>query len=123
MAMAAGQYRVDAANLHERIIAVVPLIGAETAADPKRPMFAPRAGEAARGDGILAWGWVAGDDGRTAIVELVARDAAAFAEITASTDPRVKFFRKGRADASAMLLELQNVKRDFRPEALRVRVH
>jgi hypothetical protein len=116
---------VDPAHLHERVIAVVPLVGAGTQADPKRPMFAPDPAEAARtrGSGILAFGWLAGDDGRTAIVEFVARDRVALREILESRDPRVKVFRKGKGDAAEILTELQRVKRNFRPETLRVEVH
>lgn len=36
-----AKQQVDVANLHERLICVVRIIGAGTYDDPKRPMFAP----------------------------------------------------------------------------------
>jgi hypothetical protein len=36
-----AQPRVDSGNLYERILAVVPMTGAGTFEDPRRPLFAP----------------------------------------------------------------------------------
>ena len=40
-AISLAQPKIDPANLHERVIAVVPMIGAGTYADPRRPLFTP----------------------------------------------------------------------------------
>lgn len=39
--LAAQQRRVEPTQTHERLIAIVPLQGSGTMADPTRPMFAP----------------------------------------------------------------------------------
>jgi hypothetical protein len=67
--------------MHERIIAVVPLIGAGTYADPRRPLFAPDSKDLHNPNGIHSYRWEASDDGRHAIVEFVARDRAALLPI------------------------------------------
>jgi hypothetical protein len=76
-----AQPRVDLWASYERVIAVVPIVGAGTAADPRRPLFvpAPPTVRAAAPDrsGIIAFSWVMADDGRSAIVEFVARDRGA----------------------------------------------
>ncbi len=38
-----AQQRVDARNLYERVICIVPMAGRGTYEDPKRPLFAPAA--------------------------------------------------------------------------------
>ena len=66
----AAQPRVDFMNMHERIIAVVPVIGSGTYEDPKRPLFAPSGKESV--PGLISWSWQASDDGKLAI-DLLAR--------------------------------------------------
>src|SRR5581483_6304632 len=78
---AAQQRRVDLRNTYERIICVVGYQGAGTPEDPKRPMFVPAPSafsNPADRSGIIAYKQIASDDGRFAIVELVAEDRAAF---------------------------------------------
>jgi hypothetical protein len=79
-AVACAQRRVDPRNTYHRIIAVVPLVGAGTAADPRRPLYAPTANSASP-DGIIAFTQVPTDDGKFAIVEFVAKDRKAFQAI------------------------------------------
>jgi hypothetical protein len=82
-------------NTHERVVAIVPMIGTGTEDDPRRPMFAPLAAEmAAPADDkealgvkptvgvkpagrIIAYTCKPSDDGRFALVEFVATDRAA----------------------------------------------
>ena len=93
------QQPVDPHNMHERIIAVVELVGAGTYADPKRPLFAPDSKDLHNPDGIHSYRWEASDDGRFAIVEFVARNRAALLPIL--NDPRVvRVFEKGRVKKS-----------------------
>jgi hypothetical protein len=93
-----AQPRVDARNMYERVLAVVPMIGKGTFDDPKRPMYAPTPAELQQGQrtrkGILAYTHVMSDDGALALVEFVAMDRSAFQQIL--TDPTVKSFLKGR---------------------------
>jgi hypothetical protein len=79
-----GQHRkVDPRNTYQRIVAVVPMVGSGTAADPKRPMYAPAAASSptASRSGIMAYSFQVSDDGRYALTEFVARERSAFAAI------------------------------------------
>ena len=107
--------RVGSRNQHERIIAIVPFIGSGTMEDPKRPMFTPMPGTVAASSrtDIIAFHFIPSDDGQFAIVELVARDKAAFLPILASTDSRVKVFVRGRDSLAALVLELRRHRKDF----------
>jgi len=107
--------KVDSRNQHERLIALVPFVGSGTMEDPKRPMFAPRPGEVAPGSktGIVAFHFIPTDDGSMAIVELVARDKAAFAAILASNVSGALFFLRGRDDKAAVEAALQKYRKDF----------
>jgi hypothetical protein len=97
IAPAWAQQRVDPANLHPRILAVVPIVGSGTWADPKRPSFLPAGPHDSRDRaGIIAFQQILSDNGNFALVELVAVDRSAFAEILNSTDSRVKAFEVGK---------------------------
>ena len=62
-----AQDSVDARLTGERIILVVPFVGAGTIDDPKRPLFAPKPGEDSPVEGFA---WVPTDSGKLAIVVL-----------------------------------------------------
>lgn len=87
----------------ERLLAVVPMVGAGTPADPRRPLFAPAGPVVVSGDaraasaGITGFSYVVSDDGRMALVEFVARDAGAFQAIVRSGRADVKTFERGKA--------------------------
>lgn len=91
-----AQRKVDPQNLYERVLAVVPVVGTGSAADPKRPKYAPAPGQmsAARSGGIIGFTQVLSDDGKFALVEFVARDRAALSAVLG--DAAVKKFEKGR---------------------------
>jgi hypothetical protein len=101
--------------MYERVMAVVPLVGAGTFADPKRPMYAPSPAELqtsmATRQGILGFTHVMSDDGQVALVEFVAKDRSAFQAIL--TDPSVKAFLKGRDKREDMEAEFLKHKKDF----------
>jgi len=100
---------------HERVIALVPFIGSGTMEDPKRPMFTPQPGTVAAGSttDIIAFHFLPSDDGNFAIVELIARDKAAFADILASTNSNVKVFLRGRDTKAAMESFMQQYRKSF----------
>jgi hypothetical protein len=85
VAPALAQRRVHPRNLYERLVCVVEMTGSGlTADDPRRPMFAPlppAPGEEPKRNGIIAFTYIESDDGRYALVEFVALDRSAFAEI------------------------------------------
>src|SRR5260370_1085602 len=78
--VSAQKYRVSPRNMYERLVTVVPIIGAGTYADPKRPMYAPLPSQAdpLSRTGILAYSYQTSDDGKYALVEFIARDPGAF---------------------------------------------
>src|SRR5207245_2894329 len=88
-----AQHRVAPQNMYERALCVVPFVGAGTPDDPRRPEYAPlppRAGEVAAANGIIAFSFQESDDGKSALVEFVARTRDAFAPIQA--DHRAQVF-------------------------------
>lgn len=105
-----AQQRVDPRDTYHRVIAVVDLVGSGTATDPKRPRYAPTPGSTAS-SGIIAFTQVATDDGKSAIVEFVARDRKALAAILADTS--IPTFEKGVASAGAIESALQKYKKGF----------
>jgi hypothetical protein len=97
-------------NMHERIIAVVPVIGSGTYEDPKRPLFAPSGRESV--PGLISWSWQASDDGKLAIVEFVAENKDVLRPIAA--DARVlKSFEKGKAKLEDVEKELRKYRKDY----------
>jgi hypothetical protein len=109
-------HKVAAGNQHERVIAIVPMIqGDGTMENPTRPMFVPAPGQVPPGSKteIIGFHFVPSDDGKLAIVELIARDKAAFREILASTDPRVHVFLRGRDDPAALLPAIRKIRKQF----------
>jgi hypothetical protein len=114
--LAPAQNQVDSRNLHERILAVVPLTGAGTYADPRRPIFAPTGVESKDGSGIIEFRWTPSDDGRYAVVEFVARDRKALQPIL--SDPRtLKAFERGKSKKDDIERELKIFRKDFSLEA------
>lgn len=108
-----GQPRVEPRNLYERVLAIVPLTGAGTAADPKRPMYAPaphNTNPASR-TGILGFTYELSDDGKFALVEYVARDRSAFSAILG--DKSIQAFIKGVNQRSDIETAFKARKKNF----------
>lgn len=119
--MAVAQRKVDAGNMYERMMCVVPVVGKGTMDDPRRPLFASlpaRKGPPTR-DGILAFSWVPSDDGKFALVEFVARDRAAFRGVTGANRPDVRVFHKGRNSRAEIETEFRRYRRSFSMDQLR----
>jgi len=114
--------RVDPANAYERIYAIVPIVGAGTMDDPKRPLYAPAAhsmNPTAR-TGILGYHFVTSDDGKLALVEFVAADRSHFKAILA--DSTIQTFIRGSADLPAIQSAFQALKKDFNINNFRMHV-
>jgi hypothetical protein len=105
-----AQSRVDPRNTYHRVIIVAPIIGSGTAADPQRPKYAPAPGSAVP-DGIIGFTQVPTDDGKFAIVEIVAQKRSALAAILADTT--ITSYEKGSQSASAIETALQTLKKGF----------
>ncbi len=114
--------RVEATNTYRRIYCVVPMVGAGTFADPRRPKYAPLAAnhDPTSRAGILAYSFQLSDDGHFALVQFVAADRNAFQQVQA--DASAKTFQRGSADPVAILTEFQKYKKGFRLETIEVAV-
>jgi hypothetical protein len=108
---------VDPSNLYERIVAIVPMVGAGTAANPKRPLLVDMPGVRAFGSDISA-------DGKWALVEIVARDRArllpaftnpelAAARMQAGAALQLKIAHKTDAAADQVIAEWKRFKPAF----------
>jgi hypothetical protein len=99
-------------NVNTHIITVVPLTGAGTYNDPKRPMYLPaaRASVSGRTD-ILGFIWVPSDDGKSAIVEYVAANKTALQQIYG--DKKLKIFEKGKNGKDEIEAEMKRYRKNF----------
>ena len=82
--LVADDHRVDPRNTYQRVLCVVPMVGAGTPADPRRPKYAPwPPAPATSRTAIIGFSHQVSDDGKLALVEFVAQDRQAFAAIFA----------------------------------------
>lgn len=112
---------------YARAYAIVPLVGRGTFDDPVRPMFAPTAataqsaanreisvpGKLPERTGIIGYASVTTDDGKAAIVELVAVNRQGLRDILESKVPGIQVFELGRASTTEIEAAFRRVKRDF----------
>lgn len=121
-----AQKRVDPRNLYERVYAIVPVTGAGTYADPKRPLFVPSPSQIKAGDrsGVIGWHYELSDNGQLAIVELVYADKAAAAGLssTLKTVPLVSAFQKGKDDSAQIESSCRAVKQGFKLDQFAMKV-
>ena len=110
-AFADSRHKVDSRNLYHRVWAVVPMIGAGTHTDPKRPLYAPVSGLSR--DGIVGFSSVISDDGKFALVEFIAVNPAALSSILLDSRQDVKRFEKGKVKEADVEKEFRKYKKDF----------
>ena len=105
---------VGPTETYYRIICVVPLVGSGKHLDPVRPDFVPvhKAGDGYN-TGIIAWTQVPADDGKHAIVEMVARNRSAFQAILADKRPDVVVFERGKHSKAQAEAGIQRYKKNF----------
>lgn len=108
-----AQPPVNQRHMYERVMAIVPVIGTGTAADPKRPLYAPAPHTLSPTSrtGLLGFTYVLSDDGHFALVEFVARDRSAFATILADTT--IQTFRKGVNQQAEIVAAFTKLKKNF----------
>ncbi len=113
-AVVSAQPRVSPLNWGERVLAVVPMVGAGTADDPRRPLVMPRPSEGLP-EGVVSMRFEESDDGKTALVEVVARDRKSLNGALAAYANRadVKRFDKGLARKEDIELEFRSRKSGF----------
>lgn len=135
---ALSQQRLGLNLSYERLLAVVPMVGAGTYEDPRRPKYAPtgplQLSEGAPSDraqpnseanqpvrkGILGFSFVVSDDSQFALVQFVAASKADFKQILA--DPNVKSFIKGKTRRLDIETEFRRFKADINLDRLEVSV-
>lgn len=109
-----AQGRVPQQFRYERLIVVVPMVGTGATDDPIRPMFSPTPDEMQSGKSpFISVDYELSDDGKTALVEFVALDRSAFAEIRASSSREVKFFERGKNTKAEVEQEFSKVKSGY----------
>jgi hypothetical protein len=144
-----GQHAVDPAQRYHRLICLVHLTGSGKNGDPVIPEYAPvsagptattasPAGAASAGQsvarattgstaavgapltGIAAWSSQITDDGKMAIIHIVAVDRNSFAAIFADTRPEIKVFEIGKDKQADIEAFLQQYKKGFTLDSIRV---
>ena len=118
--------KVPAHQTYERLTAILPIVGSGSASDPRRPMFAPTPAEHSQArvaalagrqkqNGIIGYSYHISDDGKWAIVELVARDKAAFTAVAAAArnTPGIKTFDREKNSKEEIEFEAKKIKKDF----------
>jgi len=108
-----AQPRVQWMNRYERVLVIVPMIGSGTAVDPIRPKHLPvlSAEASLSSTPFLGFSVQVSDDGKYALVELVAHDKSAFQDILG--DASIKAFLKGRDGRDVAEAEFKKYKKNF----------
>jgi len=108
-----GQRRVDPRYTYVRVITVEPLHGSGTAADPKRPGYAPAVlvAPGQPSSGIIGYVHETSDDGNYSITEYVGRDISAFKIIL--SDKSITSFVKGQATKASIEAAIRKFRKDF----------
>jgi hypothetical protein len=75
-----AQRRIDRRNACDRILCIVPIVGTGIASDPRRFQYAP-CPHSQDPNGIIGYYFLPTDDGKSAVVEFVARNRTAFQSI------------------------------------------
>ena len=110
--LAYSQQRVDPRFTYYRAFCILPLIGGVELNEPVRPKHIPLPGASrAERNGILGFYQEVSDDGKWALVEIVARDRASLAPILNDPTPGVWVAEKGRVPQSEILAAFQKFKK------------
>jgi hypothetical protein len=115
-----AQHAVDPAARYYRVIGLVHLTGSGKLGDPIRPEYVPGPTDAVTRDGIIAWSSLPTDDGKMAIIHIVAVNHHAFDTILADARPEVKVFEIGKHEPAAIEAALQLVRAGFTLDSLKV---
>jgi len=115
-----GQHAVDPSQRYHRLICLVHLTGSGKKGDAIRPEFVPGPTDASSRDGIISWSQQISDDGKMAIVQVVAVDAHAFDAIRADKRGDLRVFEIGKDSPADIEKEMKKYKKDFSLDSLKV---
>lgn len=109
--LCSGQYLQQ--GLKDQYIAIVPLQGKGTAADPIRPMYINKPGPLKRGGKptIEALSWSYTDNKQLALVRITGTDRTVLRAM--QNDSRVKLFQRGRDKKDVVEREIRQHVKDF----------
>jgi hypothetical protein len=114
-----AQHRVDPGSMYARVYAIVPMVGSGTWDDPMRPMFAPVPHQTTPGSrtGIIAFNHVESDDGKFALIEIVAANRVELskirAQISAAAVPGLQLFDRSTTSAVSVQSAFRLLKKNF----------
>ena len=116
-----GQHAVDPSQRYHRLICLVHLSGSgKHDDDPILPEYVPGISDKAARTGIIAWSSQIADDGKMAIIQMVAVDRKAFDAILADKRAEIRVFEIGKDKKEAIESEMRKYKKDFSLDAFRV---
>ena len=110
-------HRVDPGQMYHRVYAIVPMIGAGTKDDPKRPMFMPAPSQvpaSAVHTGVIGFQMWLSDDGTIALVEFVGATPPDLQPILSSTAQNVTLFERGKTTQADIEAAFQQYKKGFK---------
>jgi hypothetical protein len=132
-----GQHAVDPSQRYHRLICLVHLTGSGKKGDPILPEYVPvsvgpttgNSSTAAAGSstavgapltGIAAWAMQITDDGKMAIIHMVAVNRNSFAAVFADTRPEIKVFEIGVDKQATIEAFMQQHKKGFTLNSIQV---
>jgi hypothetical protein len=103
----AGQRYVDPTNTYHRVYAVVPVLTPQTvtALQYSLPKYAPTPDEIGKKSGIYGFSSMLSDDGKFALIELVAHERATLLPVL--NDPSIQAFEKGGPRQTNLIHEIE----------------
>ncbi len=107
----AADRRVDPRTTFHRVFAIVSMTGSGTFSDPRRPLHAPLPSEVGPKTGLMAFTFQPSDDGNFALVEIVAHDRSALAEVL--NDRTIQTFEVGQATPAQIEIAFRKYRKDF----------
>jgi hypothetical protein len=113
-----AQHAVDPAQRYHRLICLVHLTGSGKKGDEVKAEYVPT--DVTSRAGIIAWSMQIADDGKMAIIHLVAVDRNALAPILADKRAEIRVFEIGKDTQQEIEKELRKYKADFSLDALKV---
>ncbi len=104
---------------YHRFICLVHLTGSGRLGDPVRPEYVPT-GDMSSRDGVIGWSSQLTDNGKMAIVQLVAANPLAFEGLKGDKRSEIRIFEVGKHRREDIETELRKFKKDFDLDSLRV---